>query len=399
MPFVFNIKKGTKPMERIDELIEKHVAKTLNGEEQEELIALLKESSQNRQRFKERVKTDYLIDFWRQNKTDSDQALSKLHKKLFKVPVYVMFYKKFMKYAAILIVLIGTSYGVWQLFNETTLHAELPPVLLKSSDGSTKALYSDAQNILEDAHGNTLGRHQYDEVDFTGTTNSEESTTTYNELIVPPGKRFKVILSDSTKVYLNSETIFKFPASFSSQSDRSVFVEGEAYFEVYSDKEKPFIVHTTEMIAEVLGTTFNMRAYPIDGTVKTSLVEGSVLVRSNKLPDNNNILSPGEAAFFTLQTQHMDIEETYLANDIAWINNRLLFVDEPFSDIIKKIERSYGVTIKNNNPDLNAVHFFGDFDLEEENVEDVLKAFKAIQFFEYDINQNIITIKKLKPMK
>jgi ferric-dicitrate binding protein FerR (iron transport regulator) len=83
-----------------------------------------------------------------------------------------------------------------------------------------------------------------------------------------------------------------------------------------------------------------------------------------------------------------------IENDVAWIEDRLLFIGEPFAEVVKKIERSYGVKIINQNDNLNNVRFYGDFDINQENVKDVLDAFSAIEFFEYTFKNKTITLKK-----
>src|SRR5690606_15066526 len=121
----------------------------------------------------------------------------------------------------------------------------------------------------------------------------------YNELVVPYGKRMKLILSDSSIVHINSGTRLKYPVKFLKNKDRKVFLEGEAFFEVSKSKTASFIVNTDNIDIRVLGTRFNVSSYANDNSVYTVLVEGSVELNTTDSAKNDEkkyVLIPGQIA-------------------------------------------------------------------------------------------------------
>ena len=145
-----------------------------------------------------------------------------------------------------------------------------------SKDGDAETIALDNATIKTD--NSTL---QYNSAD-----------TMQNTLWVPAGESYKIVLSDGTEVWLNAATRLRFPSRFYGKQ-REVYVEGEAYFKVAKDAAHPFIVHTTLTQVQVLGTSFNINTYEA-GNVKTALVEGKVLTKSN---DGKSMeLTPGYAA-------------------------------------------------------------------------------------------------------
>lgn len=124
----------------------------------------------------------------------------------------------------------------------------------------------------------------------------EVLTPSYCQIEVPQGASSKLLLPDSTIVFLNGGTVLKYDVSLQQRTDRKVFLSGEAYFKVSRNMLKPFIVHTGELNIKVLGTTFNVASYPDDAEIKVSLVEGSVNVYTTSEAKKNILLSPDEQA-------------------------------------------------------------------------------------------------------
>lgn len=162
---------------------------------------------------------------------------------------------------------------------------------------------------------------------------------TMNKLIVPYGKRSKIILSDGTQVWLNSGSSLEFPSAFSRNS-REVLLSGEMYIEVATDKNSPFYVHTSGYNVKVYGTKFNVSSYP-GSTSSVVLVEGIVgLQAANK---QELVLSPREQAIYsdngTFQTQKVDVTPF-----ISWKEGYLSFEDTPVTEALKQIERYYNLS-------------------------------------------------------
>lgn len=176
--------------------------------------------------------------------------------------------------------------------------------------------------------------------------NVENIQAQYAEAIVPKGQKSEIILPDNTHIWLNSDTRLKYPAEFGSGT-RDIFLTGEAYFEVTPNKHKPFIVHAPQVDVKVLGTKFNVRAYADDQDVETALLSGKVDLSVEKGGGENTRLSmkPGELVDYSkkdhsIQKSGFDADEI-----IGWKNNRLIFRDDTFDKLVKKIERWYNVQI------------------------------------------------------
>ncbi|WP_316817229.1 FecR family protein [Pedobacter nyackensis] len=160
----------------------------------------------------------------------------------------------------------------------------------------------------------------------------------FNTLSTANGEQYQIILPDGTKVWLNAATSLKFPLTFAGLSQRKVTLIGEAYFEVYKDKKKPFIVHSAQQDVEVLGTHFNINAYKDEPTVKTTLLEGAVKVNTNY------ILKPGEQ--FTInQEGKAGIKLVNVEDVIAWKKGNFEFNDENVYEIMRKVARWYDVEV------------------------------------------------------
>jgi len=160
----------------------------------------------------------------------------------------------------------------------------------------------------------------------------------FNTLSTANGEQYQIILPDGTKVWLNAATSLKFPLTFAGLSQRKVTLIGEAYFEVYKDKKKPFIVHSDQQDVEVLGTHFNINAYKDEPTVKTTLLEGAVKVNTNY------ILKPGEQ-FTISQEGKVGIKLVNVEDVIAWKKGNFEFNDENVYEIMRKVARWYDVEV------------------------------------------------------
>ncbi|MGS2739435.1 FecR family protein [Sinomicrobium sp. M5D2P17] len=380
----------------MEDIIIKYFNNTITETELEILSKWLSENKKNELYFKELIKDGYLTDIWIQDKPQPDalaEILSRINKPKAKSRSLRLF-PQLLKYAAIAVIALGISYALLLYSPEEKLQYEPAPVTLKLGDGTIKELRSNDSTKIIDRHGDLVINQQNDRLDYNMENRNTAGELVFNELTVPKGRRFNILLADGTEVFLNSESTLRFPVSFEGEKQRQVYLKGEGYFSVAGNKEKPFLVNAEEMVVEVLGTRFNVRAYENDGCIKTSLQEGSVQVSGKDSEEIPVTIAPGEAAFFNSKKGTISVNKIIIENDVAWTENRLVFIQEPFSEVIKKIERSYGVRIINENKELENVRFYGDFDIQNESVEDVLKAFTTIKFFEYSLKDDLVTIKK-----
>jgi len=160
---------------------------------------------------------------------------------------------------------------------------------------------------------------------------------TYNTIQIPRGGEYQLVLADGTHIWLNSATTLRYPTNAANNHDRSVELNGEAYFKVNHDPIRPFRVKTTNQVAEDLGTEFNISAYGDELNTVTTLMEGSLSI-------NNKVLKPGQQAVLkktgSLTFQNADTQEV-----LAWKNGDFVFRNDDFRKVMRKISRWYDVDI------------------------------------------------------
>lgn len=208
------------------------------------------------------------------------------------------------------------------------------------------------------------------------------------KIMVPAGQRISLELSDGTMVWLNSRTKIEYPASFVGD-DRTVKLDGEAYFEVSKDVHKPFIVETAKGNIEVLGTKFNVEAYSEDNTFTTALMEGSVKVMRGNM---QYMLRPNQLAYLRNGKMNIALIEDF--NLYRWREGLICFKDESFPNIVKKFEKYYGVDIRIENSTVVNYRCTGKF----RQSDGVLYALRVLQKdvnfkFSRDEDNHIIYIK------
>ncbi|WP_316821084.1 FecR family protein [Pedobacter gandavensis] len=163
----------------------------------------------------------------------------------------------------------------------------------------------------------------------------------FHTVSTPIGGTYQIELPDGTKVWLNAASSIRFPASFEGLKERKVDLNGEAYFEVAKNKDKPFRVAGQQQEIEVLGTHFNINAYPNEQIIKTTLLEGSVLMRYGKGPAAK--LKPGQQG--TFNQGKWDIKAVNAEEVIAWQKGNFVFNEQSLSSILRELERWYGVKV------------------------------------------------------
>lgn len=178
--------------------------------------------------------------------------------------------------------------------------------------------------------------------------NKPVTSDKFTETYAPRGQKSQITLVDGTKVWLNSDTKIKYPGTFSGQQ-REVSLEGEAFFEVTKDAHHPFVVHTSKLDVKVLGTKFNVKAYNDENQIETSLFEGKVNLVFPATDANSEpvekALVPNHALIF-YKSENKLKQGKFLHDEIdGWKNNRLIFKDDTFSNLVRKVERWYDVKV------------------------------------------------------
>ncbi len=250
----------------------------------------------------------------------------------------------------------------------------------------------------------------------------------YNELITKRGEKSQLVLSDGTKIWLNSETKIKYPANIK-RGDVQVYLDGEAYFSVTKNHGRKFVVNTSSLGISVLGTSFNVKSYSNEGIIETTLEKGKISITENADADNNGevVLRQNQRMVFNKSTSKILITDLAEKSDndnrkqlksenlpitsksklnalisnqadiklyTSWKEGKLVFKSERFEDLAIKMERWYNVQIKINDEELKNCRYTGIF--EKETIEQAIKALSLTLPFYYKIDQNIITIEKNK---
>lgn len=178
-------------------------------------------------------------------------------------------------------------------------------------------------------------------------------------LEVPKGGEFIVILDDSTKVWLNSASKLTYPENFTATS-RKVSIEGEAYFKVTKDIENnPFYVECEGQEVRVYGTEFNVRSYPEDGKVFTSLAKGSVSVKRSDGLGGELMLSPGTQSVFDKETKNASTKNVNIETVTGWRHGRFVFEEQSLLQIMYDLSRWYNFDFEFENKDLEEIVFMG----------------------------------------
>lgn len=168
------------------------------------------------------------------------------------------------------------------------------------------------------------------------------------EVIAPIGSRAAVQLCEGTVVNLNYGSKIKYPRNFTGNT-REVTLSGEAYFDVSHNPDKPFIVKTGKLNVKALGTEFNVMAYPDDDIIETTLVDGKVVVEKTISANQTNQLGamvPGQHVVYNINTDQITSTKGAVEKYIAWKDGKLVFDNEPISDIADKLERMFNVEIE-----------------------------------------------------
>lgn len=224
------------------------------------------------------------------------------------------------------------------------------------------------------------------------------------------GNRSLLLLPDGSRVWLNAASDLQYPEHFSG-NERRVTLTGEAFFDVARDAAHPFIIHTRKMDIRVLGTSFNVKAYPEEATTEATLVTGSIEVHLKDRPEAAIRLQPNEklvipnAASTDTATRVVSLPQlviskpTYLSLDAAtdssmietaWVQNKLMFKEESFATLSKRLEKWYNVTITFRSTTAAQLTFTGMFTTES--LPSALRALQLTEPFKYQIKGSEVVI-------
>ena len=385
---------------KIEKIILKYFAKSASIDELKILSKWL-DNPANIVFFKDLVRTNCLVEY---SLIDFD---TENEKQIIKSRIFQKQSKKqkiryinFYKYAAAAILTIGLGYMLTNnLFNKPSV--ETPTAVNKIIEpGTDKAILT-----LEDGTELTLEKGQNfktQNANSNGEAIVYESTKIksdeiqYNYLTIPRGGQYRLVLSDKTEVWLNSETKLKYPVTFIRGKTRIVeLVYGEAYFDVSpssENKSAKFQVLNQSQLIEVLGTEFNLKAYKDDDNDYTTLVEGKIAINLNN--GKKQDLSPDQQAKWNPNTNSLSLEkDVNVYNEISWKYGVFNFNGKPLKEIMKTISRWYDVEIVFLDKKVEETEFVGVI-RKNRNLEDILiniKNFGVIK--DYERKEKMVILK------
>ncbi|WP_298541458.1 FecR domain-containing protein [uncultured Aquimarina sp.] len=194
-----------------------------------------------------------------------------------------------------------------------------------------------------------------------------------------PGDQKTIILPDGSTVVMNADSYVTYPKKFA-DSIRTVTLIGEAFFDVKRDTTKPFIVHTDNIKIRVLGTSFNIKSYPNDEKVETTLVTGKVEVLNNK-NETPIVLEPSQQAVYTKKKSSIKVDSVDSKNIIAWKEGKLVFDKTPLKQVVLDLKRKYNTEFIIRSDTLLQYKYTGEFDnLSLEEVLEILKLSSPINY-------------------
>lgn len=336
-------------------LIAAYIQKKLTPVEREELDDWVGANKENLLLFEELTDDNELNKTLKWfHKLDIEKAKRRVHQKMNIEQVHP-FWQKIMPYmvAACILIIAGTMWFYQHQKEKTpTLTKKAPTV--EPLPGGNKAILTLADGrhiVLDSAANGSLGKDgasaiiKSDSVlTYKVAEASSDHQAAYNMIEVPKGGKYQIVLSDGTKVWLNAASSLRFPATFTGK-ERRVELSGEGYFEVAKNKEMPFHVNAAGVDIAVLGTHFNVQAYLDEATIKTTLLEGSVLVSNNS---SKAVLKPGEQAQIKNEgglQNIMVVKNADMEKVVGWKNGLFIFRDDDLKDIMKALESWYDIKV------------------------------------------------------
>lgn len=381
--------------EHISKLLFKYITGALNEEEERELEVWRREKEQHEILFRRMTSPDYL-------KNIGNFVLPEAEKKKEWEVIRRKTIKKgrtfrgsiFWQYAAMLLLPLAVCI---LLLRQGEQPDGLPePPLTLSGDKATLVLEDGRVIDLDEVGGQKIALDELSHLEKSGDTlhyktkniASEDTVQRYNTLYIPRGADYFLVLNDGTAVYLNAESSLRYPIAFKGKK-REVELQGEGFFEVKKDPAHPFIVHVNKVQVSVLGTSFGIRAYQNDKEMLTTLIEGSVNVRT---PYREVLLKPSQQAVYSSESEEIEVRTVDVDRYVAWKNGRFLFDNARLEDIMNVLERRYDFTVFYSHPDLKELRFtanivrFADF-------QRILHSLEGTESVRFEVKGKTVVVK------
>ena len=328
-------------------------------------------------------------------RNDKGKGWDNIQKKIRKSPGIFI---RFMRYVAVLVTIMLIGVAVYQVVDcrkedDNGLLARKQPMSMKGGYRAYLELVTGERLVL-DSTSNVTTRIEgaVIKAENKGTvivdeqkTDSVTESVEYNRLVIPRGGEYKIVLADGSQVWINSQSVLEFPACFVGK-ERRVRLQGEAYFEVSKNVEKPFIVDMGNKEIRVLGTSFNVNDY--DGKFVTTLVSGKVQVFVN---DKDYVLTSSMQV--RVEGDDVFVEEVDVREFTAWKDGVFVFKKQKLREGMDILSRWYDVDVFYQNLELQNLHFTGTIQRHSE-ISGMLKFLEKTDIVKFTLNGKTLIVSK-----
>ena len=303
------------------------------------------------------------------DRLDVDKAWQRVWKQLPVSSVRTLPFAIWYKIAVCVVLLLGLGIFLFYSRDRKDIREEL--LVQSVVPGSSKAVLITAEGkqiILQDSSVRAIQVDEAVSVNNTGSAveyrmkapeQVADVEMNYNTIVVPRGGEYELRLADGTKVWLNSDSELRFPVRFTGEN-RQVVLKGEAFFMVAKDSLRPFIVDACDrMQVEVLGTEFNVQAYPGDNELKATLNRGKVRIA---LDEEKLVLYPDQQAVCHMLGNTIEMRHVKAEHYSAWKDGKFIFEDERLENILNRLARWYNISFFYQSNVLKDFHFTGDLE-------------------------------------
>lgn len=390
---------------KISQIISKFILTSSKPAEDDELDLWLKSKSYNLEFYKHITQEGLIsnkLDEYR--KVNVKKAWQQIESNLEFSPK-TQLWPQVLRWASILIIPLIAGALIFNLYEPPKeditgyLQSEVMPgssqAILILSDGTKVELKNGNQYLVLDKAGAEI-ENEGNQLRYKVKNDTEikDDKIVFNELHIPIGGEYKLVLEDGTKIWLNSATTLKYPSRFSGQK-REVYLEGEAYFEVVSSPDYPFEVHTSKMTMHVVGTSFNVMAYKDEAIIQTTLVEGKVNLNSKLVDLEGFVLHPGQQSVMDVVAKQMEVKMVDPYVYTAWKDGLFMFYNEDLGSITRKLSRWYNIDIEFETSSTKNMRFYGKIK-RYETIDKILEMIKITEKIDYTIKGKsiLITTKK-----
>ncbi len=387
--------------QHIADLIVKQIRGTIAPEERTELDSWIREDPEHEKLFQRAMDPKRQLSRLEvYGMFDKEKVWSALEDQLFPTRTVGFSSRKVLRYAAAILFPVLIAGGAWLFLLKPDVQtlADLDEVIRPGSQKAILILSDGGQVTLDEEHSphqiseqGTLIMNEQQILDYYSEEQASGDAMVYNELITPRGGGYQLKLADGTRAWLNAGSSLKYPVSFK-DSSREVILEGEAYFEV-TPSDHPFIVHSGNMDVRVLGTTFNISAYPDEDAFMTTLVEGKVSVEvSSDEGITSRELLPNDQAMVEPSASGITVTEVNPSYYTSWMRGKIEFNNENLDLVMKQLARWYDFDYRFENPDAMGYHFTARLD-RDASISSILEMLEMTTRVHFEYNKGTVVIR------